>query len=451
MSVVQRLSGGKEEKITAHHAHHRKIVWMHYVNFILGLWLMTGVTTFNYQDPLLMWNDLVCGALIVIFSLLSVDPDRLWSPWLTVMTGLWLNIAPLFFWATDAAIYNNDTLIGVLVITFAMVAPGIPGIRLIEEDGPDKPPGWTINPSSWLQRAPIIFLGWIGFFASRYLTSYQLGYIDTAWDPFFDKGTEDVLNSEVSKAWPVSDAGLGAFSYMLDAMMGYLGGQKRWRTMPWVVILFGILIIPLGAVSITLIILQPVAVGAWCSVCLFTAFVMLIMIPCTFDEVFASVWFLKNAKKEGKPFWRTFWLGGTVTDIVPSQAPYDFTTPVWRTVKKILSEVSLPWNLVASMAIGIWLIVSPSFLEYTKQMTDNNHLTGALIFTFSIIATGEIVRTARFINILFGSWMIAAPFILESSAGASWNSWVCGALLIILSFRKGRISYSFGTFNRYIV
>lgn len=35
--------------------------------------------------------------------------------------------------------------------------------------------------------------------------------------------------------------------------------------MPWMVAFFGILVVPLGIVSITLIILQALAVGAWCT------------------------------------------------------------------------------------------------------------------------------------------------------------------------------------------
>ncbi len=75
---------------------------------------------------------------------------------------------------------------------------------------------------------------------------------------------------------------------------------------------FGILVVPLGVVSIVLIILQPLAVGAWCSICLLTALAMLIMIPLTLDEVVAMIQFLVQAKRDGKPFWRTFWKGDTV-------------------------------------------------------------------------------------------------------------------------------------------
>jgi hypothetical protein len=72
--------------------------------------------------------------------------------------------------------------------------------------------------------------------------------------------------------------------------------------MPWMVTFFGILAVPLGVTSIVLVILQPLSVGAWCTICLATALAMLIMIPLTLDEVVAMGQFLAQSRREGKPF-----------------------------------------------------------------------------------------------------------------------------------------------------
>jgi len=48
---------------------------------------------------------------------------------------------------------------------------------------------------------------------------------------------------------------------MIEFLMAFMGDQARWQTMPRMVTFFGILVVPLGVVSVTLIILQPVAVG----------------------------------------------------------------------------------------------------------------------------------------------------------------------------------------------
>jgi uncharacterized membrane protein len=182
------------------------------------------------------------------------------------------------------------------------------------EPGPTVPRGWSYNPSSWPQRAPIIALALVGFFLSRQMASFELHYITSFTDPFFGPGTVRVLTSNVSRAFPIPDAGLGAVAYMIEFLMGFMGDKARWRTMPWMVTFFGILVVPLGVVSITLIILQPLAVGAWCTPCLMAAAAMLIMISLTLDEVVAMLQFLVQARQEGQSLSKVFWLRGTLRE-----------------------------------------------------------------------------------------------------------------------------------------
>ncbi|WP_276370882.1 vitamin K epoxide reductase family protein [Chryseolinea sp. H1M3-3] len=169
------------------------------------------------------------------------------------------------------------------------------------------PPEWDYNPSAWSQRWPLILIALVGFQIALYLGFYQLGIVAEVWDPFFGKGSEKVLNSAVSKALPVPDAILGAFSYLLDAVTGVVGGTKRWKTKPWIVVLFGLATGPLGLTSVLLVILQPVLVGAWCTLCLVTAVISIVMISPAMDELLASLQYLKRAKREGHSWWDAFW------------------------------------------------------------------------------------------------------------------------------------------------
>ena len=45
----------------------------------------------------------------------------------------------------------------------------------------------------------------------------------------------------MAEAWPVSDGGLGAITYILEILTGIIGLRARWRTMPWLVVIFGLL------------------------------------------------------------------------------------------------------------------------------------------------------------------------------------------------------------------
>lgn len=175
--------------------------------------------------------------------------------------------------------------------------------------GSDAPPGWSRNPSAWSQRLPLVGVALLGAIVAAYLGAYQLGLVSTVWDPFFGDGSERVLESKISTVLPIPDAALGVMGYLLDVITGLLGGQGRWRTAPWLVVLFGVAIGPLGAVSVLLVILQPVSVGAWCTLCLASAALSVLMIGPAMDEVLASLQMLARVRQRGRSVWRAFWRG----------------------------------------------------------------------------------------------------------------------------------------------
>ena len=261
----------------------KKLRWVFYATIGLGLWLAASpfvydaITTANVGDAVrwvtvdrglptvesraaaLRISDIASGLLIALFGALSLSKrSAWWAQWASTFVGLWLLFAPMIFWTPSGAQYLNDTLIGSAVIAFSVLVPMMPGMSMEGMMDPKSiPPGWTYSPSTFAQRLPIAYLGLIGLLISRVLTAYQLGHINSAWEPFFAgaptdprNGAEEIITSDVSKAWPIPDAGLGAISYLLEILMAVMGGRDRWRTMPWMVTFFGILVIPLGVVSI---------------------------------------------------------------------------------------------------------------------------------------------------------------------------------------------------------
>lgn len=172
---------------------------------------------------------------------------------------------------------------------------------------PEAPPGWSYNPSSWSERLWIVGISLVGFGIALYLALYQWGIFASVWEPFFGKGSETVLHSYISKLLPIPDAALGAFAYLLDAVSGAVGGRARWQTMPWMVVLFGLAVGPLGIVSVLLVIAQPVVLDAWCTLCLVSAFISLVMIGPAMDEVLASLQYLRREYDKGRSVWQAFW------------------------------------------------------------------------------------------------------------------------------------------------
>jgi hypothetical protein len=438
--------------------HHERMLWTTLTNIVLGLWLIASIFAADYQSTALRWSDAISGLLIVAFGVVALSPRLDLARWGICLTGIWLLFASLVFWAPTPFAYANDTLVGALAIALSVLVPMMPGMghhMAMMAPGPEIPPGWTYNPSSWHQRAPMIAMALAAFLLSRYLAAYQLHHIGSVWDPFFRDGTRRILDSDVSKAWPISDAGLGALSYLLEALSGYMGGTTRWRTMPWMVLMFFFLVVPLGVTSIVLVILQPVAVGTWCTLCLATAALMLAMIPLALDEVVAMVQFMLRARDEGQSvgqLWRTFWVGGTLKEQNKDTRTPQLTAAPRKLAPAMVWGVTLPWNLVTSAALGLWLMAAPAVFGSQGAAADSDHLAGSLTTTFAVIALAEVGRPARFLNVLLGAWVLAAPWVLgDASTAATVNDLVAGAAVVLLSLPRGSIRERYAGWQRFVV
>ncbi len=177
-------------------------------------------------------------------------------------------------------------------------------------------PPFDYNPSAWNQRIPIAMLAGVAFFISVYMALYQWRLILEVWDPIFGPGTRNVLDSDVSekmrRSMRIPDAALGAIAYLGDAIYGLAGTTRRWQYRPWMVILFGLDVIPLGIISAILVVLQGTVVGSWCFLCLVTAVISLVLVLLAYDEVWATLKYLGRVWKktrDWKIFWRVFWSG----------------------------------------------------------------------------------------------------------------------------------------------
>lgn len=427
---------------------------------VVAVTLERGLPSIEWRANALALSDMLSGIALMIFGAMSLSKRTAWlGQWATAFVGIWLLFAPLFFWSPSAAQYLTNMLVGTLAIAFSVLVPMMPGMSM--EGMMDKksiPPGWTYSPSTDAQRFPIVAMGIIGLLISRMLTSYQLGHIDVAWEPFFSgslgdpkNGTEEIITSDVSKAWPIPDAGLGAVSYVLEILMAVMGTRTRWRTMPWMVTFFGILVIPLGVVSIYFVIIQPIMIGTWSTPALIAALAMLIMIPFSLDEVIAMGQYLYWSKKEGKSLVRTFFKGGAVSNGEIDDT--DYMTDARSIWNNTVRGVTFPWTLMASTALGAWLMLTRITLGSEGAMANSDHVVGALVITVAIIATAEVARALRFINAAFGAWLVAAPFLLAGASSAGTVASVAvGLLLIGLSLPQGKRSGEhYAGWDRFVV
>lgn len=448
----------REKYQTNYRAQHQQNIWASFINMGLGAWLITSPPALGYANTLMSYSDYVTGGILVLLAFFSLSWRMGWSRWACALVGIWLLFAPLAFWTPSAAAYLNSTVIGMLVIGFAVLTKPTPGLSpLAESLGPTIPPGWNRNPSDWSQRALIIILACVGFFISRYMTAYQLGHIEGVWDPFFvapegeKNGTEFIITSPMSEAWPVPDAGLGAMTYALEIMVGLIGSARRWRTMPWLVTLFGIMIVPLGIVSITFIIIQPILLGTWCTPCLIAAAAMLLQIPYSLDELLATGQFLKRRRDAGKPVLKIFFTGDT-DEGNNRQTSDDFEQSPSKIVAGFFKgAVGIPWNIALCIGLGVSLMLTRITLGHEGNMANWDHLIGSLVITIGVCALAEIARPLRLLIIPVASALLVTPFVFDVSELSLVVSLCTAIALIILSIPRGSINDKFGTWNKYLI
>ncbi|MGQ3121960.1 MAG: SPW repeat domain-containing protein, partial [Aliihoeflea sp.] len=122
----------------------------------------------------------------------------------------------------------------------------------------------------------------------------------------------------------------------------------------------------------------------------------------------------------------------------------------WADAKRGLT---LPWTLAASIVLGAFLMLTRVILGNEGEMANSDHVVGALVITVAIIATAEVARALRFINVAFGAWLVAAPFLLTGAGPlGAIVSVVVGIALIGLSLPRGKRSPEhYASWDKYVI
>ena len=434
--------------------------WAHFVNIALGCWILVQPVIVEVAEPWLFWSEMLLGAGIVVCAALSLSWRMAWARWAAAAMGAGLMAVPFVFWTENPAAFLSDTLVGALVFGLATGTRPEPGPSMIAAtSGPEVPPGWSYNPSAWTQRLPIIALALIGLLVSRYLTAYQLGQVEGVWEPFFPglpedptkNGTEAVITSEVSEAFPIPDAALGGYTYALEIVTGIIGTRARWRTMPWLVFLFGMMIVPLGVVSISFVIIQPIVIGTWATLTLVAAAAMLLQIPYAVDELIATVQFMRRRVRKGRSLLRVFLFGDTDEGGRRDSADEFDRGPGAILHDMVAGGVGLPWNLTLAGLIGLSLLFTRLSFGAEGTIADTDHAIGFLVLTVISLAAAEMIRAIRFLLVPLGAVLCATPFLFDATGAHLAANVAAGLALIALSVRRGPIHGRYAGWNRLIV
>jgi hypothetical protein len=248
---------------------------------------------------------------------------------------------------------------------------------------------------------------------------------------------------------------LGGYTYLLEILTGLVGAKARWRTMPWLVVLFGLMIAPLGITSIAFVIIQPIVIGTLSTVALIGAAAILIQIPYSLDELIATLQFMRRRVQAGRNGLAVFFFGDT--DETPagsdasSRTADEFNQSAGAVLRNMLSGgVNLPWNLALAALIGLALLFTRLWPGVEGNLAHAHHVIGALVLTVVSIAAAEVARPVRWLNLPLGAGLMVTPFMFDGDTAAMLVSLVAGAALMALSIRRGSIQERYGAWDRVI-
>ena len=303
------------------------------------------------------------------------------------------------------------------------------------------PPGWSYNPSSWRERWPLIVLAAIGLLAALYTALSQLGVFPTMWDPFFGGASSyAVTHSAISRLLPVPDGVFGVIGYLFDLIFGSLGGGDRWRSRPWAVLIFAVVIVALGIVSLVLTILQGAVIDQWCTVCLISAADSTLILGLGVGEALASLQYLARVFLElgFSAAWRALWGMGEARRRDPYEAGWAPAIAIATPRRNTAPDIAR-WLQLIAIALGIWLMVSPAVLPSTGSGAGVARIGGPLAIWVGMLALRGVTRPFRALNVVTGMFLAITPWVVSNTSPLILSSVLVGWALIVIALPRGTV------------
>ncbi len=313
----------------------------------------------------------------------------------------------------------------------AAVDTGTRGSKWYRPNSSDIPPGWTSNPSAPRRRIVLAIMATMGFLTAGYLALYQTDVISTVWEPFFGNGSKVILDSSLSRWLPVPDAALGAAAYFVDALLQFAGGEDRWKSHPWFVLANGATSIGLGVAALVLLIIQPVAYGTYCTLCMFSALISINLVGPTVEECLAALQHL--GRKYTKP-----------TERQKEKEAEQTGEPEHPAVANQWEAGGLRLRHLFGVIIGLWLMASPAAIGFAEYPRADVRITGPFVVVLSVLAIWPGTRWFAHLNAFAGGWMMIGPILLQAPHLLLFPTIMLGAVVVALAVFPGNAAPQIG-------
>ena len=104
---------------------------------------------------------------------------------------------------------------------------------------------------------------------------------------------------------------------------------------------------------------------------------------------------------------------------------------------KLSEKLTTQWKDACSLALGVWLAISPWVLGYASEIAAawNAHAVGVIIAVAAGAALVAFQKWEEWVNAALAAWLIVSPYLLGfgGSAYALWNQTIVGLLVGVLA------------------
>jgi hypothetical protein len=113
--------------------------------------------------------------------------------------------------------------------------------------------------------------------------------------------------------------------------------------------------------------------------------------------------------------------------------------------------LTFPSTLLFSALLGVWLLLSEAMVGQVHAVATANHVLGTLIIVSSLLACAEVLRSVRYVNVVFGALVCMVPWYYTHGLNAEgWVNLITGLAVLFLSFSKGQVRQRYGSIERCI-
>ncbi len=105
-----------------------KVRWENWANLVLGAWffvtpwfILSKLT--EHKEAIASANAWVVGAFVAISAGLAIQELRPWEEWVNLVLGVWIVLSPwIFGYATETGLLWNSIVVGAIIAVFSALA-----------------------------------------------------------------------------------------------------------------------------------------------------------------------------------------------------------------------------------------------------------------------------------------------------------------------------------------